>query len=370
MKKTIISLAVAAGMAASGAALAEATVYGVMHVSIDSPDTGTVKTTPDISIPSPVYTDVQNLDSMSMNNQTSAIGVKGSEDLGDGMKAFYKAEFQVDITEGGALTGRDQYIGLKGGMGTVKFGTMSSNYKQKGGSIDPMYRTALEGRGALAMQSPLHGGKGRFGGRMTDTLQYASPKMGGMQLVVNTTFDAANTSDPAAAIDIDETMGVGFRYEAKSYSFYFDMIDVSGEDTPTTQWSESATKIGGTFETGPVKLGIQLEQTEDLLGSDYMQFTADYSIDKNNAIYFAYGTRGDILFNDGVTTESLSDTGSQSFALMYNHNMSKNTNVYVGYGSRSDDQYTVDDINAALAGNPVTVSDGYTVLTAGMRVKF
>ena len=104
------------------------------------------------------------------------------------MKAFYKVEFQIDMDERnngknnttGGVTDRDQYIGLKGGMGTVKFGTMSSNYKQKGSSVDPMYRTALEGRGAMETHSTLHGGAGRTAGRMTDTIQYSSPKMGGM----------------------------------------------------------------------------------------------------------------------------------------------------------------------------------------------
>ena len=339
MKKTIISLAVAAGMAASGAALAEATVYGNLHVSLDS-----------------VSVDGGTAESLDLKSQTSAIGVKGSEDLGDGMKAFYKVEFQVDLTErnnakggNGALTDRDQYIGLKGGMGTVKFGTMSSNYKQMGGKVDPMYRTSLEGRGDLEMQSGLHGGAGTHGGRLTDAVQYSSPKMGGMQLVLNTTFADDNTV--SGDNDIDETIGVGFRYAAKSFSVYIDMIDVSEESATTPEQidSESATKIGGTFKAGPVKLGIQLEQTEDLLGSDYMMVSANYAIDKNNAVYFSYGTKDDDIY-------SIDEDGTDSFALMYNHNMSKKTNLYVGYGSRSVDD-TVNDADS-------------DVITAGMRVKF
>ena len=359
MKKTLLSLAIAAGMAASSAAMAEATVYGLLHVSIDDADTGDVVSV-DTNPVTPIVTDVQNTDSLSMNNQTSAIGIKGSEDLGNGLKAFFKAEFQIDPSERNKnITDRDQYIGLKGGMGTVKFGTVTGNYKAKGGSVDPMYRTSLEGRGALAMQSPLHGNAGRFGGRLTDAVQYSSPKMGGMQMVINTTFDAASTTGGES---IDETIGAGFRYEAKAFSVYVDYIDVSGQDTATETWSESATKIGGTFKTGPVKLGIQLEQTEDLVGSDYMMISANYSIDKNNAIYFAYGTRSDI--NDGGTID---DSGSQSVALMYNHNMSKNTNVYVGYGSRSDDDNTFVETDVA---NVYEVTDGFKVMTAGMRVKF
>ena len=346
MKKTIISLAIAAGMAVSGAASAE--VYGILHASIDSKDTGS------------------DVDSPELGSNTAAIGVKGSEDLGDGVKAFYKAEFQVDITEAGALTGRDQYIGLNGGMGTVKFGTVTGNYKEKGGSIDPMYRTALEARGAMNMQSELHKGAGRFGGRMKDAVQYSSPAMGGMQLVINTTFDAANTTG-ANPTDIDETIGVGFRYDAKDFSVFVDMIDIAWENQEATAvklnadgtttaavlgddkvMSESATKIGGSFTAGPVKLGIQLEQTEDLIGNDYTFVSADYTIDGNNSVYLAVGQMGD---SKGAVVAD----GSTSIAIMYDHKMSKATDLYVGYGSRDDD---------------AAASKDYSVVTAGMRVRF
>ncbi|MDH5388069.1 MAG: porin [Gammaproteobacteria bacterium] len=348
MKKTIISLAIAAGMAASGAAFAEATVYGLMNLSIDSADTGSTT------------------DSMQMKSQTSAIGVKGSEDVGDGVKAFYKAEFQFNADQAATVSGRDQYVGLKTGMGTVKLGAMATNYKQKGSSVDPMFRTSLEGRGALAMQSKLHGGSGtRTSGRSSDLVQYASPKMGGMQLVVNTTFAGDDTSgDTGPKVDIEETIGVGFRYEAKAFSVYVDMIDMSAEDTSSvtvagvttvtgldTTSGDAATKIGGTYTVGPVKLGLQLEQTEDLMGSDYMMFSANYSIDDNNKVYFTFGSKSDIAVA-GVTT---ADSGSTSYALAYDHKMSKATDLYVGYGARDDAAATSDD---------------YSVLTAGLRVKF
>ena len=375
MKKTIISLAVTAGMAASSAAFADATVYGNLHLSLDDADNGTIQRSADGFT---TFDNDQNTDSIEMKSQTSAIGVKGSEDLGDGMKAFYKVEFQVDLSErnngkdnsAGALTDRDQYIGLKGGMGTVKFGTVTSNYKAKGGSVDPMYRTSLEGRGALQMQSPLHGGAGRAGGRLTDAVQYHSPKMGGMQLVINTTFDGADTAGNVSVSgtkeDIDETIGVGFRYEAKNFTVFADYINVGFDDTEATDVNdvagdEAATKIGGTFTAGPVKLGVQLEQTEDLIGADYMMISANYSIDKNNAIYVSFGQRDD--YTDGGT--SFSDTGSTSYAIMYNHNMSKKTNLYVGYGNRSDDDEVIIDDGA----DELRLDD-YSVLTAGMRVKF
>lgn len=353
MKKSLISLAIAAGMAASGAAFADATVYGSVRLSIDDFDDG----------------DNTTKDEIKMNNRTSAVGVKGSEDLGDGVKALYKLEWQLNpdercnstspsvndaVADGGngdgvvdlaeldssgcdSMTDRDQWVGLKGGMGTVKFGTMSSNWKQMGGKVDPMYRTALEGRGFLGMQSSqLHGGAGRTRGRMTDLVQYSSPKMGGMQLVVNTTLDGASDGS-------DESLGLGFRYEGKGFMGYFDWIDTSTSSTT----SESAVKVGGKFKAGPVTLGAQFESAEDLTGYDYTFLSANYGIDKNNSVALSLGQRSDL--------KGTSNTGSTGVAVMFNHKMSKKTNVYAGYGDRDDD----------AAG-----SSGQNNLTVGIVKKF
>ncbi|MFC1588993.1 porin [Pseudomonadota bacterium] len=356
MKKTIISLAVAAGMAVSSAAFAEATVYGQLHLSILSfdKDDGT-----GAGLTNPILT-----------SNTSAVGVKGSEDLGDGMKAFYKAEFQLDAAAGGsadtvtdfdctvdatsasttepvdctvtgtssdgnALTQRDVYAGIKGGMGTVKFGTMSSNYKQKGGSVDALYRTPAEGRGFIHTQSKLHGGRDINRGRMTNAIQYSSPKMGGMQLVVNTTL-----SD-----NEDETMGVGFRYEAKSFSVFADYIDTAPSGGSSINKTETATKLGAKFATGAFFVGAQFESAEDVVGYNYVHVNGGYAIDANNVVVLTYGTASHI-------TNSLADTAGM--ALAYDHKMSKNTDVYVAYVDKSSDTASVED----------------SALAAGIRVKF
>jgi predicted porin len=258
MKKSILAIAVAT-MAASTAAMADTTVYGNIHLSLNQADN-----------------DVPDADNnLNVSSNTSAIGVKGSEDLGDGMKAIYQLEWEIDIGlkpdltpddnkargndsagDVGALKGRDQFVGLKGGLGTIKFGTMSSNYKQMGGKVDPLYRTPFEGRGFLETQSPLHGGKGINRGRMTHAAQYVSPKFSGIELVANTTFSGSN----------DETMGVGVRWSSKNILVFADWISaqVTTLDTSkplneayldcdsnsTTQPCDmgSAVKVGGKFE--------------------------------------------------------------------------------------------------------------------------
>ena len=298
MKKRFLVAAITAAMVSPIAAHAAATVYGNIHLTIEDFDSA------------------QNLD---MDSNTSAIGVKGKEDLGGGMTALYKIEFQVDPTErANNITDRDQWVGLKGAMGTVKFGTMSNNYKQMGGKIDPMYRTPLEGRGFMKTQSNMHSGAGESRGRMTNTVQYSSPKMSGVQAVFNTTVSGNN----------DETMGLGIRYKAKNIMAYFDYLDTAAMQAAS---ADAAFKVGGKYKMDALTVGLQYEAVQDAgVQGDTVFVSANYKMNDNDNVAFTFGDN---------------DTDDVGFALMYNHKMSKRTNVYAGYGDNAsntanDDQLT------------------------------
>jgi len=348
MKKSLLAIAVAASMAASTAAVAAPTVYGNVHLSINAADN-----------------DIPNAENnITMSSNTSSLGVKGSEDLGDGLKAIYKVEFGVGIAAGattdpdsnapglggtngqsaastGGLSRRDQFVGLKGGFGTIKLGTMSSNYKQMGGKVDPFYRTPLEGRGFLATQSRLHGGAGIDRGRSTNTFQYVSPKMGGISLVANHTFSGAN----------DETNGVGVRWSNKTILAYADWIDgMTTQACPTcTGDTQSAMKLGGKFHTKAFSVGLQYEAAADQTSADYMFLSGTFNINKNNMIGLTYGLQ------DRDEASGLPDDDSTGVALLYNHKLSKMTNVYAGYGAKSEDD---------------TARGDESMITFGIRKKF
>jgi len=321
MKKSILAIAVAS-LAASSAAIAEPTVYGNIHITLQQLDEG-------------------NPDGPNLASNTSSIGVKGSEDLGNGLKAIYKAEFQLDATDGGfsngststngnALTQRDVFAGLKGGWGTFKVGTFSSNYKQQGGKVDALYRTPAEGRGFIATQSRLHGGRADNRGRMTNAMSYTTPKMGGFSLVANTTFND-NT---------DETMGAGLRWSNKSILAYADWIDaVPGGDSVSTNATESAMKIGGKFSAKSFFVGAQYEDAEDLTGNNYMHLNAGFLINANNIITATYGTAAHV--NNG-------DLDTTGMAIAYDHKLSKMTDVYAAYMDKSSDTVAREDSAWAL----------------------
>jgi len=108
-KKLIVTAMGLALAAAMGAANADVKLYGQVDLSVNYDDPAA---------------NAGGDDDINMTSNQSAIGVKGSEDLGNGMSAFFKIEYQTDVasdridaqgnpTDADGWTGRDQYVGMK-----------------------------------------------------------------------------------------------------------------------------------------------------------------------------------------------------------------------------------------------------------------
>jgi len=336
MKKRFLTIAIAAGLAASSftANAGDATLYGRLHISLDQIERAGAT--------------IKQGDELDFSDRKSALGVKGSEDLGDGMKAFYKLEFSVNPAGEGSIGTRDRYVGLKGGMGTVKFGTVTTNYKKTSAQIDPFWHTAAMGQ-SLNMASTLAGSNGSAGGRMTNALQYHSPKMGGMQMIVNTSLDGSG----------DKNTGIGFRFGNKQLKAFVDYMKIENNDTSKTyNVGENALKVGATYKMGATKIGFQHEMAEDLTNYDYTMLSVTQKLNDNDSILFSYGQR------EHATTAT---SDSNAMALGYKHNLSKRTSLYAAVVDRSADTASdsVSGTTGLLNGN-VDV----TGFTLGMRLTF
>ncbi len=152
-------------------------------------------------------------------------------------------------------------------------------------------------------------------GRQTNTVQYTSPKMSGIQLVANTTISGSN----------DETNGIGVRWSNKNILAYLDWIDNDAVG--------DATKVGGKYHTKAFSVGLQYEMGEDAANNeaDYIFLSGVYNINKNNAVILTAGQAEFTAAGGGASFDT------DGIAVAYNHKISKMTNVYVGYGAYSDD---------------------------------
>ena len=294
-----------------------------------------------------------------MTCTTCSFGFKGSEDLGNGLKGIFKIDFQYDTTERNrGLTDRDQWLGLDSGWGKLRLGTISTFYKSHGAMIDPIYRTALQGRD-IGLQSGLHTGAGDTAaqGRATNTIRYDSPTFAGFTVGGTYTVQEETQTDP----DADSPWGVGGHWKGGGFLVFADYItsDAGGDD--------DAWKVGGRFGFDKFAIFGQYEgdggaiarrqsfdiydsATDQLLTVDgqgvtgvgdgvdtwFIGGTAGFG---NSLIYAAYGmadSASDATAFDasGNVVEENVDTEYSTWEIVGVHSLSKRTKAYLGYVQR------------------------------------
>ena len=315
---TAVGLVLASGM---GLASADVKLYGQLDVSIDNFDDGTD-------------------DDTNMNSNTSAVGVKGSEDLGNGMEAFFKVEYQADIVDGGAWTGRDQFIGLgHEAAGKLAFGTMSTAYKSQAAKIDPFYRMSFQARD-IGLQSALHSGKGEEGqGRATNTIGYNSPNWSGFGLQATYTLDSTEADG-----EDDDPWSVGATYSGLGglYAFVsYVTTNSSGDDDATqigAQYTMGAFEVHGIYEIDGGLITLRQYGSADANnlnagsgdGADVWSVGGTWTLG-NNVIGFDYG-QGDKADDAAVVTDDYAVWRIAAY-----HKFSDRTRVYGGYANNDPD---------------------------------
>jgi predicted porin len=296
---------------------------------------------------------------------TCSFGFQGSEDLGNGLKAIFKIDFQYDTTERnrvsngngtGAITDRDQWLGLGSNFGKLRFGTISTEYKSHGAMLDPIYRTVVQGRD-IGLQSSLHTGAGdtTAQGRATNTFRYDSPTMAGFQVMGHYTLQ-----NETAANSADSPWGIGGQWQGGGFLVFADYItsDTGGDDGAWDiggRWGYKNFALFGMYEmdngaisqNGNVvssQLGIGSLQNPGNVGDGdgadtwFVGGTAGFG---NNLIYAAYGQQDDSswLKSQGIKS------GYDTWNIVGVHSLSKRTKVYAGYAQNGPNEGGLEDID-------------------------
>lgn len=297
MQKKLIALAVAGVVSVPAMAQSNVTVYGRMDVGV-------------MSKTNKAGDSEMRIDSS--NWTTSRIGFKGSEDLGNGLKALFQVETKLtndgDVGLGGQ--GRDTYVGLAGGFGAILAGRLSTTMNSWVTVYDP-----AGGGNAFRVTNPTFGG---LETRANNTIAYASPAMGGFQAIAFYSLMNENKKDANGNKIEDDAFGIGLRYNNAgldvSYN-YHELDNVLGQHF-----------LGASYDFGAVKvLGNYTLFDFDAAGAEEGQSAAiGVSVPVGNGtIYAGYGMERDVA---GVANNDF-----DSFAVTYDHALSKRTSLYAGF---------------------------------------
>lgn len=411
MKKTIVALAVVAAFSNTAFAdNANVTVYGKVDVDFESVKTSNPNGTNNNVNPALRNNAGTNPDSIArVATNASRFGVKGSEDLGQGLAAFYQFEVQMDANgfgKNGLGNGtRNSGVGIKSAdFGTVTFGIWDTPYKLSHNKIELFDNTHfasstnLIGRsGSTAAATagtplPAAGTTGTaasqsFNTRLINVVQYASPVIAGFEAKIAYGTDmapvganaagvagvATNVAANKSTLSVAATYDHELFYAAIANETAYDVASNLAAAAPnvasgTAKANNSATRVvgafklgeagfvGATFETMSIADATPTANKVEAHKRTGFELAASYKMDAHR-FGGAFVTMGDL--------GSYKDTGATQLSLRYGFNFSKRTEAYVMYSQLTNAKYGHYNFSA---GNAVTSAAGAKLTGFGAGV--
>lgn len=366
MKKTLLAAALLAGFAGVAQAETSVTLYGIIDTGI-----GYNKVKGD-------GFDGSKIGMINGVQNGSRWGLRGTEDLGDGLQAVFQLESGFNSGNGNhaqndRLFGRQATIGLQSdSWGRLDFGRQTNIASKYFGSIDPFgagFGQANIGVGMSAMNTV----------RYDNMVMYQTPSYSGFQFGVGYSFsvdDNAGDADRVGFRTADNVRGIttGLRYVngPLNVALSYDQLNASNNQA---QEEVDATPrvygIGASYDFEVVKLSLAYARTTDGWfagqGVSGLQFGAGENGLGSNV--FADGFKSNSyllglsapiggaskLFGSWQMVDPSNDklTGGEEkmniFSLGYTYDLSKRTNLYA-YGSYAKNFAFLDDVKSTAVG--------------------
>lgn len=369
MKKTLLAAALTVGFFGVAQAETSVTLYGILdggigYQKLEVGDNSAKKT--------------GMINGIQSGNRW---GVKGSEDLGNGLRAVFQLESGFDLGNGsssqglngeGRLFGRQATLGLAGdSWGQLDLGRQTNIGSKYFGAIDPFalgFNQANVGTTFSSVNTV----------RWDNMVMYQTPNFSGFQFGVGYSFNTSGSQD----WDIEDGSGInpddennrgittGIRYAngpiavALSYDNMKQKFNVAtgAEDVTVSQWN-----LGGAYDFEVVKAHLAFGQTRNGLfssgitdeldanpfgglnldGLKVNSYMAGLTAPIGNGKLMASWQMADPRSNPDAITGDLEKT--QIYSLGYTYSLSKRTNVYA-IGSYAKNAFFLDDAKSTLVG--------------------
>lgn len=373
-KKTLAAVAVLGAFAGSAFA-ANVTMYGIV-------DTGLGYT----SIDKGYGEDVNTFDMRAGQNSANRFGVKGEEDLGNGVKVGFSLEngFSSDdgkLSTAGRLFDREALLYVAGDFGELGMGRQgdlasgNGRYGLFGGKVSP-FSTGW---------SDIAGHKYVMGagfGRMDNSVTYKTPTFAGFNVLAQYSFKKDSAKDGregSSAVDRQYALGASFTAGDLYLTGIVTQTNLKSLGQQDVE-DPLTVSLGGNYNFGVAKLYVagQYFKDSDLAVKQIDRHDADAKTGYQKGEQFngfglsvgadvpAFGGTAKVLVGymdaEDQAAENAQDLQRYTFSVGYEYPLSKRTFVYGGAG------YYMDSYDKVEAGHDDKAS--VAAVSAGLVHKF
>ncbi|MBU7572303.1 MAG: porin [Hydrogenophaga sp.] len=338
MKKHAIALAALGLVSGYASAQSSVTLYGVVDVALERVKGATSVTRV-----------------TSGQQQGSRWGLRGTEDLGGGLKATFLLEsgFNADVGtlgQGGRLFGRQGYVGLGGNWGTVRLGRQYTPMDDIASIIGTKVYDVVSVVPII--------GNGDYN-RVDNAITYVSPTVASTVFQLQYSLGEERASNNASA-DFGKQVSAHALYAQGPWTLGLSLMQVADADGVLAgKQGKDALLFVGAYDFGPVKL------------TGYYD-VEDKAVEKLKLFGLA------VAFKFGETTVSVGAAQAKNvngsaaaasddakiYTLQATHNLSKRTALYGHLTAVSNDTAAALGFNSPVAGSS---SNGIQV---GIRHRF
>lgn len=346
MKKSLLALALFGAFAGAASAQSSVTIYGIVDTGYAHIDNG--------------GDSVNSL--RSGNNNSSRIGFKGAEDLGNGLKATFVLENGINTDDGtsataGAAFSRLSYVGLEGGFGAVRLGKQNTPIKEALSKIDPF------GTGGMVNAITYLGGSangiGAIPERNPNQVIYITPNFSGFSGEIAYQFGEAEGDNSA-----NRVWGAQLGYANGPLNVQFGYSD--GNTTNAAGVDQNDLKIaliGATYDFGAVKLhgAYSQKKLESNIGGDDLKIKS--GLIGVTVPFGASAIRAEYINNN----DDRNDFDNNVLALSYTYSLSKRTTLYATYARVDNDDLSAQGFSG---GADVVPGENTSGLAIGIQHNF
>ena len=306
MTRTLIVAAIATLATSAAMAQSSVNIYGRFNVTAEAQNSNGVKT-------------------KVLQNNSSRIGFKGTEDLGGGLKAGFILEHGFNADTGqpsSAFWGRQSEVNLSGGFGTVRLGNFTSEAYYATSDYIGMHNHET-GTSSDSLYAYI--------GRNINKVAYRTP-----EFVKGLTLEGAvsaneNSSAKARSYDFAANYQVGALHLGLGY----EKFGTAKQMAASALYEMGSFVLGGMVQRDTNAYGNG-DRTNFRLSAAYMMGTSEFHLNVGKAGDYSKQTQ----------------SGAKQYTLGYNYNLSKRTKVYGFYTKVDAERFTgyASDFSSLAAG--------------------